>query len=68
MPQRPEGTQTSVSGGYFYASTSARRLYELWLLDPTGYNVEVYACLTPDELATMPADKRPNFLVAGTGP
>jgi catechol 2,3-dioxygenase-like lactoylglutathione lyase family enzyme len=43
-------------------------LHELWLRDPTGYNVEVYARLTSDELTTMPADKRPSFLVAGTGP
>jgi len=26
----------------------------------------VYARLTPQELAEMPADKRPTFLVAGT--
>jgi hypothetical protein len=31
-----------------------------------GYNLEVYARLTPEELAEMPADKRPTFLVPGT--
>jgi hypothetical protein len=43
-------------------------LYELWLRDPTGYNVELCACLTPDELATMPADWGPSSFLAGTGP
>ena len=43
-------------------------LHELWLRDPTGYNVEVYARLRPEELARMPADKRPTFLVPGTEP
>lgn len=39
-----------------------RPLPELRLRDPTGYNIEVYARLTPQELAEMPADKRPTFL------
>lgn len=41
-------------------------LHELWLRDPTGYNIEVYARLTAQELTEMPADKRPTFLVHGT--
>ena len=43
-------------------------LHELWLRDPTGYGIEVYARLTPEELAGMPADQEPTFLVPGTGP
>ncbi len=43
-------------------------LHELWLCDPTGYGIEVYARLTPEELATMPANQEPSYLVAGTGP
>lgn len=43
-------------------------LHELWLEDPDGTLVEVYARLTSDELAKMPADKEPLFLVPGTGP
>ncbi len=43
-------------------------LHELWLRDPTGYNIEVYARLTDAELAEMPADQEPFFLVAGTEP
>ncbi|MDP3171614.1 MAG: VOC family protein [Polaromonas sp.] len=43
-------------------------LHELWLRDPTGYGVEVYARLTPEELAAMPADQEPVYLVAGTAP
>jgi catechol 2,3-dioxygenase-like lactoylglutathione lyase family enzyme len=43
-------------------------LHELWLRDPTGYGIEVYARLTTEELAAMPADREPTFLVAGTGP
>lgn len=42
-------------------------LHELWLRDPTGYQIELYARLTPDELAQMPQDKRAVFLVSGTG-
>lgn len=43
-------------------------LHELWLRDPTGYGIEVYARLTAEELAAMPADKEPTLLVPGTGP
>ncbi len=37
-------------------------LHELWLRDPGGNLVEVYARLTESELATMPADKEPVLL------
>ncbi len=37
-------------------------LHELWLTDPDGTLVEVYARLTPAELAEMPADQQPVFL------
>jgi protein-tyrosine-phosphatase/catechol 2,3-dioxygenase-like lactoylglutathione lyase family enzyme len=40
-------------------------LHELWLKDPGGNLVEVYARLTDDELAEMPEDKEPVFLVGG---
>ncbi|PKL75355.1 MAG: glyoxalase [Candidatus Melainabacteria bacterium HGW-Melainabacteria-1] len=40
-------------------------LHELWLKDPDGNLVEVYARLTAEELAEMPADKAPVFLVQG---
>ena len=43
-------------------------LHELWLLDPTGYGIEIYARLTPDELAAMPASRKPTYLVPGTEP
>ncbi|MDD2878079.1 MAG: VOC family protein [Acidiphilium sp.] len=43
-------------------------LHELWLRDPTGYGIEIYARLTPQELATMPDDQAPTYLVAGTEP
>lgn len=43
-------------------------LHELWLRDPTGYNIEVYARLSDTELAEMPADQEPFFLVPGTEP
>lgn len=43
-------------------------LHELWLRDPTGYNIEVYARLTPQELGAMPSDKEPEYLVPGTKP
>jgi catechol 2,3-dioxygenase-like lactoylglutathione lyase family enzyme len=42
-------------------------LHELWLRDPSGYLIEVYARLAADELAQMPADQEPTFLVPGTG-
>ncbi len=39
-------------------------LHELWLRDPTGYLIEVYARLTEAELVHMPADQEPVFLLA----
>ena len=41
-------------------------LHELWLRDPGGNLVELYARLTESELAEMPADQAPTFLVPGT--
>lgn len=38
-------------------------LHELWLKDPGGNLVEVYARLTDAELAEMPADQEPVYLV-----
>lgn len=38
-------------------------LHELWLKDPDGNLVEVYARLTNEELVQMPDDKEPIFLV-----
>lgn len=43
-------------------------LHELWLRDPTGYGIEIYARLTPDELAAVPADMEATYLVPGTAP
>jgi len=43
-------------------------LHELWLEDPDGTLVEIYARLSAAELAAMPADQEPEFLVPGTGP
>ncbi|WP_253253704.1 VOC family protein [Acidithiobacillus marinus] len=43
-------------------------LHELWLRDPTGYNLEIYARLNDAELAEMPADQEPIFLVLGAAP
>lgn len=43
-------------------------LHELWLTDPDGTLIEVYARLTDAELAEMPADQAPEFLVPGTEP
>lgn len=37
-------------------------LHELWLRDPSGYLIEIYARLTPGELVQMPADQEPVFL------
>jgi len=42
-------------------------LHELWLKDPGGNLVEVYARLTDDEHAQMPADQEPWVLVAPQG-
>ncbi|TVQ87936.1 MAG: hypothetical protein EA397_17660 [Deltaproteobacteria bacterium] len=39
-------------------------LHELWLKDPGGNLIEIYARLTDAELAEMPDDKEPWFLVA----
>lgn len=39
-------------------------LHELWLKDPGGNLVEVYARLTADELAQMPPDQEPVVLCA----
>jgi arsenate reductase (thioredoxin) len=39
-------------------------LHELWLRDPDGNLVEVYARLTEAELATKPADEQPVLLAA----
>jgi len=38
-------------------------LHELWLSDPDGNLVEIYARLTDDELAKKPMDEAPQFLV-----
>lgn len=38
-------------------------LHELWLTDPDGNLVEIYARLTEAELAEMPADQQPVFLI-----
>ena len=43
-------------------------LHELWLKDPDGTLIEIYARLTDSELAQKPADELPVFLVAGTEP
>jgi thioredoxin type arsenate reductase len=43
-------------------------LHELWLTDPDGNLIEIYARLTNAELATKPADELPEFLVPGTEP
>jgi arsenate reductase (thioredoxin) len=40
-------------------------LHELWLEDPGGNLVEIYARLTDAELAEMPSDQEPVFLVSG---
>jgi hypothetical protein len=37
-------------------------LHELWLQDPEGNLVEIYARLTPDELAEKPGDLEPTAL------
>lgn len=38
-------------------------LHELWLKDPDGTLIEIYARLTEDELKQMPENKEPVFLV-----
>jgi thioredoxin type arsenate reductase len=41
-------------------------LHELWLTDPDGNLVEIYARLTDAQLAEKPGDEQPVFLVPGT--
>ena len=41
-------------------------LHELWLTDPDGTLIEIYARLTDAELVSRPADEAPLYLVAGT--
>jgi protein-tyrosine-phosphatase/catechol 2,3-dioxygenase-like lactoylglutathione lyase family enzyme len=43
-------------------------LHELWLKDPDGTLIEVYARLSDAELALKPQDEAPVFLVEGTAP
>lgn len=43
-------------------------LHELWLTDPAGNLIEIYARLTDTELAAKPAGEAPEFLVPGTAP
>lgn len=43
-------------------------LHELWLEDPDGTLIEIYARLTDDELAGMPPDQNEVYLVPGTEP
>jgi catechol 2,3-dioxygenase-like lactoylglutathione lyase family enzyme len=40
-------------------------LHELWLKDPGGNLIEIYARVTDAELIEMPEDKEPLFLLAG---
>jgi catechol 2,3-dioxygenase-like lactoylglutathione lyase family enzyme len=41
-------------------------LHELWLTDPDGNLIEIYARLTDDEMSRKPADEQPVFLVPET--
>lgn len=43
-------------------------LHELWLTDPDGTLIEIYARLTEAELAAMPEDQAPEYLVPETAP
>lgn len=43
-------------------------LHELWLKDPDGTLIEIYARLTDGELMGKPADELPVYLVPGTDP
>lgn len=43
-------------------------LHELWLTDPDGTLIEIYARLSAEDLAGKPADETPLYLVPGTGP
>jgi hypothetical protein len=38
-------------------------LHELWLADPDGTLVEIYARLTDEDLSSRPSDLEPTFLV-----
>ncbi len=42
-------------------------MHELWLKDPGGNLIEIYARLTDAELAEMPEDKEPIFLAGRLG-
>jgi len=42
-------------------------LHELWRRDPGGNLIEIYARLSADEIAEMPEDKEPVFLVEDQG-
>lgn len=43
-------------------------LHELWLTDPDGTLIEIYARLTEAEMAAMPEGQTPEYLVLGTEP
>ena len=43
-------------------------LHELWLTDPDGTLIEIYARLTDAELAAMPEGQAPEYLVSGSKP
>lgn len=43
-------------------------LHELWLRDPDGTLIELYARLTPEELAQKPADEAAEYIVPGATP
>ena len=43
-------------------------LHELWLKDPDGTFIEIYARLTDRELAARPKDETSEYLVPGTEP
>ena len=63
-----EGSQAEEAGWTIHkpARTTWRGtpLHELWLKDPGGNLIELYARLTDEQLAEMPADKEPLFLVS----
>lgn len=43
-------------------------LHELWLEDPDGNLIEIYARLAAEELSQMPPDQEPVFLIPQTAP
>ena len=43
-------------------------LHELWLTDPDGTLIEIYARLPDAELAVMPEGQAPDYLVPSTKP